>query len=327
MTVGLSDLFELPCSPELISAGITFACRSQLRPFKTRSRVPVSLLRRLCADAIASISLRRWLTSEKTPHGLALIAPLTAPYAYHITLGGRHLQVLNQLIINRSHIRKLRHDPQMLLQSEVALRDVHAPSERYSPGDPIAVSILIAHVCRGYAETRHKTDSGERASSIAIPPRAVWRQQRPWRPLGRLNLTNPGHDLLCLELCGLLSNRSPTIERITIPAGQSKEISSGWHNLLHLHTTHIPTATIRIHSPARKANWFISPGNWTNLWLYEPRLMLVGWHTSRELRRLAMPAFGDKQSRLANRSPRGGSIVQVHALRPVKELLRITRHI
>jgi hypothetical protein len=130
-----------------------------------------------------------------------------------------------------------------------------------------------------------------------------------------------------LELCGLLSNRSPTIERITIPAGQSKEISSGWHNLLHLQTTHIPTATIRIHSPARKANWFISPGNWTNLWLYEPRLILVGWHTSRELRRLAMPAFGAKQSQLANRSPRGGSIVQVHALRPVEELLRITRHI
>ncbi len=327
MSVGVSDFTQLPCSPELISAGIAFTCRSHLRLFMTRSRVSISHLRRLCVDAIATVALRRWLTSEMVPHGLSPVAPLTDPHVQQITLGGRQLHLVNHLISNRSYIRKLARNPQLLRQTEIPVTLAHAASERLSPGDLLAYSFLLATICYGHSEIRRRTDARERTSLLAIPPRTTWRQQRPWQPLGKLILTNPDNDLLDLELLGVSADRSAEIERVTIPAKQSKQISTTWHNLLHLHTIRMPKASVRIQSPARSTEWFVTRSSWSNLWFYEPKLLLVGWLTKRELERVAKPRSHAKQAIHVRHQPGTDSIVQVNALRPINELLQIARHI
>ncbi len=326
MSVDLSDFSKLPCSPELISAGIAFTCRSHLRLFMTRSRVPISHLRRLCADSIASVALRRWLTSETIPHGLVPTAPLTEPHTYQITLGGRRLQLVNHLISNRRHIRKLGRNPQLLLQTGIAAADTHTAAARLSPGDLLAYSFLIANVCHDHSETKRRTDAKEMASLLAIPPRAIWRQQRPWQPLGQLVLTNSDDHRLDLELCGLSTDRSAAIEHVSIPIGQSKQITTTWHNLLHVHTVHTPKATLRIQCPVRSTEWFITPSSWSNLWLYQPRLLLLGWLTKREFERVATPRSRMDQALQVRRPRRNDSIIQVQALRPIRELLQKARH-
>ena len=327
MSVGSADFTQLPCNPELISAGIEFTCRAHLRPFMGRSRVAIAHLHRLCADSIASLALRRWLASETVPHGLAPVAPLTDPHIHLVTIGGRRLQLVNRLISSPGRIRKLGHSPQRLLHAVIAAEDVQATSGRLSLGDLLAFSFLIANICHSYAETKHRSAASEKTILLAIPPRPSWRQQRPWRPLERLILTNSDDDLIDLELCGLMANRNAAVERMIIPAKQSMEINTTWHNLLHLRTSRMPNATLRIQCPPRNKDWFVTPGSWSNLWFYDARLVLAGWLTYREFGRLTNPESGAEHAQQGHHLPRGSAILQVEALRPVQELLQITRHI
>jgi hypothetical protein len=327
MSVGLSDFVDLPCSPELISAGIAFTIRSQVRLFKTRSRVSIAHLRRLCADAIATVALRRWFASEMVPHGLSPVAPLTDPHVQQITLGGRQLHLVNHLISNRSYIRKLARNPQLLLQTEIPATLAHPATERLSPGDLLAYSFLLGTICYGHSEIRRRTDGEERTSLLAITPRRTWRQQRPWQSLGKLIVTNLDDESHDLELLGISVDRSATIDRVTIPANQSVEITKTWHNLLHLHTMRIPKASLQIRCPARRSEWLVTRSSWSNLWFYEPKLLLVGWLTKRELERVAKPRSRAKQAIRVRRLAAADSIVQVNDLRPINKLLQIARHI
>lgn len=71
----------------------------------------------------------------------------------------------------------------------------------------------------------------------------------------------------------------------------------------------------------------MTPGSWSNLWFYDARLVLVGWLTYREFGRLIKPGSGAEHAQQNHHLPRGSAILQVEALRPIQELLQITRHI
>ena len=144
--------------------------------------------------------------------------------------------------------------------------------------------------------------------------------------MGKLILTNLDDESHDLELLGISADRSAAIERVTIPANQSVEITTTWHNLLHLHTARLPRASLLIRCPARRSEWLVARSSWSNLWLYEPKLLLVGWLTKRELERVAKPRSHAKQAIHVRRLPGTDSVVQVNALRPINELLQIARH-
>jgi hypothetical protein len=283
MSVGLSDLVTLACDPAMLSAGITFACRAHLQDFQTRSKVPVSSIRRRCANAISSTAFRRWLASKDIPFDTAPTAPLTEPHKQHITIGGRKVDIVNNLITNRQAIRRLFEQPQSLLEVEISIPAELLSQETGSPNDLLAFSLLFAHISTTPPQTRNRMNASEMIFLLAIPPRRIWRQQRPWSALGVLILSSQDPQPIHLDLCALLPDHRPTVERVTIPAGHAIELSRDWHNLLYMHTSRMPNTTLRFHSPARKANWFITPSQWSNLCFYDTQFFIVGWLTRREL--------------------------------------------
>ena len=325
MTVGLSDLAHLPCDADLISAGIAFACQSQWRLFAMRSSVPVSRIRRNGADALASLALRHWLSSETVSHGLAPIAPLTEPHLRLITLGGRKLLLVNHLISNRDHIQRLRRNPRLLLQTPIPVSSVQAASERLSPGDLLAFCILMASACHGAAGALLKADSTGMAFFLAVPPLRGWRQQRPWRPLGRLTIAGSGDEPIELEVCGLLADRSLSIERATIASDRPLEMTTPWHNLLYVRSVRMPPPALRVACPGQGLEWTVTPSSWSNLWFYNPHLVLVGWLTLRELEVTARTGAAAPQARGVHPLSHAEAVL-VQAMRPMHELLQIARH-
>jgi hypothetical protein len=326
MTVGLADLVELHCSPEMISSGIAFTCRAHLWMFVTQSKPSISRLRNLCSQSIASLGIRRWLTSKNVPHNLQAYAPLTNPHLNQIAIGGRPAHAITLLISNRDLVRKYRKNPHTLPQMRIPNAKLLPTWPYLSPGDLLLFSVLITNVCHSNVDSARRMKNHEEVSAVAISPRRIWRQQRRWQSLGQLTLFNPGIEPVQLEINGLAAGRSLVVERVTIPAEQSAKISTVLHNLLYLRTEKIPSTILRVESLARRVNWRITPGSWSNLWFYEPKLHLVGWLTSSDLDQVFNTSSHFPVGRKLSRVASFGSHMSIHDLRPVGELLQRIRH-
>ncbi|MGD8813146.1 MAG: hypothetical protein PVI78_01565 [Anaerolineales bacterium] len=284
--------------------------------------MPISSLRRHCAHAISTTAFRRWLTSKNIPYELVLTAPLTDPLEHHITIGGRQVEIITTLITNRQVIRSLHNRPQSMLQFEFT-----APSEldptKSSPNDLLAYSLLIATISQSPSQTRNRMDASELVFLLAVPPRRIWRQQRPWRPLGKLILSSQDPHPISLDLCALLPDHSPTFKRATIPPGHPIELFQDWHNLLYMHTLQMPITTLRLHLPARKGNWFVTPSQWANLCFYDTRLVLAGWLTRREFNSINASQTVENQVRFRKKK---AARIPLQGLRPLAELEGRMRH-
>jgi hypothetical protein len=323
MSVGLSDLVTLPCDPDMLSAAITFACRTHLHDLQTHSRIPISSIRRRCARAVSTTAFRRWLAYKNIPHDIALTAPLTDPHEHHITIGGRKVDVVSNLITNRQAIRRLYEQPQSLLQIEISIPAEFQSQEPGSPHDLLAFSLLFAHISTSPPQTRNRMNASEMVFLLAIPPHRIWRQQRPWSALGVLILSSQDPQPISLDLCALLPDHRPTLESVTIPAGHAIELPRDWHNVLYVHTSRMPNTTLRFHSPERKANWFITPSQWSNLCFYETQLLIVGWMTRREFSRISESQTLEDQDRCRRSKP---SLIPIRNLRPMSDLSRRMHH-
>lgn len=326
MTVGLPDLVELPCSEDMISAGVTYTRRGYLSMFIAHSRVSTARLRSLCSQSIASLAIRRWLTSENVPHNLLAFAPLTNPKLHQVMIGGRSLHVFCHLISNHDLVRKYRQSLRSLLQVDLSSADLRRIAPNAVPGDLLVIVVMLANVCHSYAESVHRMNDDDHVLGVAIPPQPVWRQQRPWRSLGRLILTNPGPERIDLEINGLEADRHLVVARVTIAANQSVEISSDLYNLVCLCTESIPGSTPQAESQARKAKWLITPGTWSNLWFYEPQLLLAGWLTKGDSEQGFKSSLRDHRDRKTPRQDDFQAPFYIQDLRPIGELIRRIRH-
>ncbi len=326
MTVGITDLVKLRCSPGMISSGIAFACRAHLRMFATRYKLPATRLRHLCSQSITSLAIRHWLSSENVPHSIQASAPLTDPHLQQITLGGRSVHLFTLPIFNRDRTRRIREHPRVLLHCVVPERDIHHTLPHLSSGDLLAFSVLVANICHSVSGSRRRMADNEPLSAIAVPPRAIWRQQRPWRGLGPLLVHNPGTEPVHFEINGLAASRSLVVEKVTIAAKHAIETKKLLHNLLYLSTAKIPLKSPRIESPARKASWRVTPGTWANLWFYEPIMYLAGWLTKGDADQAFRSDHRDLLAREIALGSQSGPRIRLRDLRPIGELVQRIRH-
>jgi hypothetical protein len=169
-------------------------------------------------------------------------------------------------------------------------------------------------------------DARDHVLAVAVSPKSIWRQQRPWRSLGRLGITNPGPDRIELEINGLAADRRLVVERVTIAAKQSVDVISDLYNLLCVCTERIPGATPHVESPTRKAKWLITPNTWSNLWFYEPQLLLAGWLTKDDCDQISKSASRGPPVRRTNHKDQARTPLQIRNLRPIGELIHRIRH-
>jgi len=167
----------------------------------------------------------------------------------------------------------------------------------------------------------------EKAAGLAIPPHSIWRQQRPWRSLGRPILTNAGSERIQVEIIGLEANRSQVIEQVTISANQSVELARALHNLLFLFAENFPGKPLRVESPIRNTSWQITPATWSNLWFYQPNLLLAGWLTAGDADQVFHVTSRHAIHRKASYEANGSSGLCIRNLRPIGELILRSHHI
>lgn len=113
-----ADLIRLPCTPDLTTAGIAYACRSLAYTYDRMGGSPAKRLRRIVAGIMVELAFRRHLTNQNIPFDLLGATAFTDPDRYDMALGGRRCDVKSFLLHRKERIRLIRKQPEILLDAE-----------------------------------------------------------------------------------------------------------------------------------------------------------------------------------------------------------------
>jgi hypothetical protein len=130
------------------------------------------------------------------------------------------------------------------------------------------------------------------------------------------NLSQP----MELVIQGALANQTPWREPVALDHAASYR-SPPLHALLALHTLALPQAEILVASENRASPWRLRPGGWENIWLYGMEVLLLGWTTAGEFRRMSTMSPPSPRASWGLRPPPGSYSAPSLALRPAKGLL------
>jgi hypothetical protein len=278
------------------------------------------------AGVAVELAFRRWLEAERVPYDLLGATPFTEPDRYDLRLGGRRCDVKSFLLGDRADIRRVRRDPNWLLDAEALVPEDQLHSSTLEENDFYLFGFLAG------LETRRRTELDQ--ALLAEQPvyllytldQAQWLGTAQWRSLGRLVLKADLPGPLELEIGGQGLSRATYVERLAL-APLERTVSAGEFYALHyLHPSGLPAGPVGVRSAILGETVLVPPQRWENIWVYGIEIFLAGWLTKADFR-----ARGRKlpAGTAVRQYPRGtqteNRAVPVRALRDVRELADLVR--
>lgn len=320
-----TDFIHLPYTPELTQAGIAYATRAlplpptAARPDEQR-RIPTARrLQQLVAGVAVELALRRHLNQENVPYDVLGSTPFSDPEKFDLSFGGRRVDVRTSLVTDRSRIRQMRHNPQILLGARARLPVEQLELDGLGMHDIYIFAYLAALVTQTRSSLAKAIAAGQPTYLIhSLPPR--WAQPQTWQPLGRLALKCDTSHALAVEVGGRDVGGKLLGEKILLQPRTRAELEQPFFSLTYLHAPALPDGQLGLYSVALGKPYLVLPREWTNIWVYGLEVVLLGYLSRRE--------FRDKAERLplkdssAETRLRSGDELAVPAaeLRPLGEL-------
>jgi len=313
------DLIRLPCTPDLTSAGIAYACRSLAYTYDRMGGSPAKRLRRIVAGIMVELAFRRHLSDENIPFDLLGATPFTDPDRYDVALGGRRCDIKSFLIHHKKTIRLIRAQPVRLLEAEALVPVDQFSSEHLSDEDLYIFAFLTALVTSNKEELQRAQAAEQPVFFIYTLPEH-WARPRLWRPLGRLAMKAEVETLLTLQVGGQGEDRKFQEAEVVLSPGERVLLTGDWHAVSYLSGSALPPGRVGIHSPALEETCLVRPHTWANIWVYGMEIILAGYMTRGEFRRQARHIPGGSRVFQYPRTRTDNMAVPVSNLYPLSDL-------
>jgi hypothetical protein len=315
------DLIEIPYTPDLTQAGLAYACRSLPHTFNRMGGSTADRLRRIVAGVAVELALRRYLAAQEVPFDTLGATPFTDPDHYDLALGGRRCDIKSFQFFEKDQIRRVRRDPQRLLQAAALAPADQVASEHWSDHDLYLFAFVTALVTRTRAELQRAVEAGQPVYYFQAFP-ADWTQPRAWRSLGSLQAESEAFTSLSLEAGGQTAGRAFEVEALLLPPRAGARLLTDFYSLAYLHADQVPSGRVSVSSRARAKAALFAPRDWENIWVYGMEIYLAGYITRGEFRQRAarLPA-GSRVLQYA-RTRVDNYHLPVHALHPLGDLFQ-----
>ncbi len=281
-----TDLVYLPCTPEMIQAGIRYACRSLAHTYDRMGGTNYERLRRIVAGKAVEFAFRRYLHEENIPYDNLGATPFTDPDRYDVALGGRRCDLKSFLFFNRAEISHIRRDPSYLMAASALVPADQVASNHLDDNDLYIFAFMTALMASTPADIQAAAAKNQPFCFIHILPSA-WLMPGQWGSLGKLILKSNTGAITTVEIGGQSAGRRFLTESVYLAPGVRTEIKQDFYSVAYLYITHIPEGEIGIYSPALKESVIIQPGEWQNIWVYGMDIILGGYISRSEFRRTA----------------------------------------
>ncbi len=316
-----ADLVKIPCTPDLISSGITCACRALSRPGATAGRDASQRLRSITAQAAVAMAFRRYLDAQdilfEIPRGFTAQVPEDIP----ILLGGHRCLLQTSLLSRARQIDQMTRSPAALLQAPAFLPMEGLEDAGNKPDDILLYAFVLGRVPASRTEMEQARAGGTPLRLIHPMPTA-WARPSAWISLNDLSMKSECDQPISVDLLGVAASREHYVRRLELPPRQRVAIPEELCAVTCLLVERLPEARLGIHSPVRGEACLLSPFDWSNLWIECTTIILAGWLTRQNYLRRAAVLKRDQRTSPLDR-PAGKSLaVPLKDLNPVSPLLR-----
>jgi len=319
-----SDFIRLPYTPDLSQSGIAYACRSLHYTYNRMGGSLAKRMRRIAGGIAVELAFRRYLHENKIPFDVLGMTPFTDPDNYDVSLGGRRCDIKSFILSRREEIRRLRRDPEAILDAAALVPADQFAAEGHSDSELYLFAFLFALSAESLEAQRKALEAGNPIHLIHVLPRK-WARPRVWHPLGKLVLKSEDEMPLTLELGGQDSEGDFLSEKIELPPRTRVAVRGEFHTLLYLHPETRPARRIGVYSPILQETYLVPSSKWSNIYLYGMEILFLGYLTRGEFRRRAaiLPAGSRvlqyRETRVKNLA------VPVRDLRPLASLFERVR--
>jgi hypothetical protein len=281
-----SDIITLSYTSDMTPAGIAFACQTLTHSHDRNPQTTFQRLRQVVADQAAQLAFRRHLSRIHLPHKLIQDSSFAYPIRVSAVIGSRNCCLYSTEIFQRRMIRRIRHDPAILLSCAAMAPAEDLFLESRSETDLLIFSFVTGLVTPNHSDLKKAAAAG-RSIYMLYPLPAAWSRPSQWAPLGDITLKAEAGENLTVFLGGLAGNRDMIVEEVQLPVLQRVHSQVDFYSLVYAHLSEIPVARLGLYSPSLDRTMIIKPYQWGNIWVYGINIILAGWITRGEFLRCA----------------------------------------
>ncbi len=269
-----ADIIPLPCTPDLIDAGLIYACRS-LALSRTKKHEPTRQnVQRISASAVVNLSVRRCLQDQAIHFSTALTL-FTNTDRYDLLLAGKRCEVVSYWISQREPLVRLQRDISILLQSPALIASDDFAAEYHRADDLYLFTFLLGS----------DTPTTSPATWMHLFSKEWSRPDHRW-PFRGLVFRNESAEPLAMELGGLDRQHGFQCISLNLPPGEPVPVEIPFHSLAYLKAHQRPANTIRLCSQANQV-YLITPTGWARVDFDGTEILLAGWLSHEEFRQRA----------------------------------------
>lgn len=319
-----SDLITLPYTDDLTKAGIAYACKSLPHTYNRMGGSLGDRFRRIVSGVSVELAFRRLLVAKGVPYDTLGITPFTDPDHYDVALGGRRCDLKSFLILKKDDIRRLRQDPESLLQASVLVPVDQAESSQFGEEDLYLFAYVTCLFTHQQGDLDRALAKGQ-PTFLIHPMPENWARPKRWTTLIPLVLKSEASQPVQIELGGQGSDRRFLSERVDLSPLVRTQIQSDFYSLAYVHTPKIPAGRIGLYSPKKKSTHLVGQQNWENGWVYGIEIILTGYLTRAEFHRRAKYLRAGSRAWPYRRTRTHNFALPVTELRPLSGLFQQVR--
>ncbi len=271
-----SNILHVPCTPDLIEGGITYALRSLTYAFDRAGSSTYDRLRRVVANVAVELAFRRYLSQQNISFEVKNALPFTDHERYDVSLGGRRCDLKSFLISNREQIAEMQKNSAVLLGAPALVPSDQHAADGHTDHDLYLFAFISGLIAASQADLKKVIEIKQPHYLVHAMPQE-WRKPLNWNPLGPLALKSESDEELLVEVSGQDKVRGFLTRTFSLPPKTRVIVEDPFYSISSLHVRRLPNARVGIRSMVRNETYVIAPLEWANLWVYAMDIYFTGY--------------------------------------------------
>lgn len=316
-----SDFVHLDFTDHLTQAGISYTIRNLVGAVAYQKSITYDRIRLGVAEIAVELAFRRHLSRNGIPHGSKRVRPFTKPDHQSVYIGGRKCEIISYLIQHRETIHSIGKDPTLLLQIPVQAPDDLIKTDHIADTDLLIFAFATSLV----TTTRDELERAQKASQptycIHLLPK-LWSHSPSWRSLGQMAVHNNSHEPVTLEMLGSGISHELLEEQLLLLPLQKVVLETEFYSLNLIHHVQCNGTNVEISSPTVEKSYQITRYDWENIWVYGMEIILAGYITFGDYKRIARPFKPWKRINLIGKSHSSSCALKIKELHALPHLFQ-----
>jgi len=274
------DIFEIPCSRDIIHAGINYALIAHAKSTHLNRHIKFLNIYQPIGEFIARLSLIHLLTENKISYSTVKTLPFTQPELYQIVINGWRW-CIHANFVSKNQFFRAQSNPEKNIEKIPVLISVRKLTTNGQQNNDIHifVNLIINQITKSRDENPN--------SVYCYLPNNKWNPIRTWTTLSPLVLINNTTRKIDVQIGGLDKSHTYKTNNFLLNPSEKLSIKDQYYAITDFLTLQKPDGTIELKSIGLNTHEVIPIQKWTNCWIDVEKSIFLGYCTQKDFQKHA----------------------------------------